>query len=349
MGFLTHHGTGAWEGRYVSLLPVTWMDGWPIVGQPGRDGIGNMVWSGEKPDPADDEGFAMQARDDFREPDLGPQWEWNHQPRSSHWSLSERLNHLRLHAFEPLERDNLKTAGNTLTQRVLRTKRSTVTLILGLNGLADGQIAGLCHFSDRYGTIGVRREGGRVHLEARDESKISLGLYLHVKRIWLRSTWGFDCISRFSYKTSHSTGFTPFPFGESYQMQWGDCRGDKIGIFTFNNETDAGYVDCESFTYDSSGGLDTEPVQNPGEGADASLVAATMHADATPVEQFGHPLIPDMLVTLVLLSSMASSIAMRPRMDGPRGSRHPDHRLFGRLETSSTGNLRVPASHRTLT
>ena len=47
--FFTHHGTGAWEGRCASLLPVTWVDGWPIIGQLGADGIGRMVWSGALP------------------------------------------------------------------------------------------------------------------------------------------------------------------------------------------------------------------------------------------------------------------------------------------------------------
>jgi hypothetical protein len=170
-----------------------------------------------------------------------------------------------------------------------------VTLILNLDGLADGQIAGLCHLSMKYSTIGVRREGGRVYLEARNESKISLGLYLQVKRIWLRSTWGLDGVSRFSYKTHPYAGFTPFPFGESYQMQWADYRGDRIGIFTFNNDDDAGYIDCESFTYDSSGGLGAEPEGSNGEDAPVSLAAATTHAPTALVEQYGHPLIPDML------------------------------------------------------
>jgi beta-xylosidase len=43
--FLTPHGMGAWEGRCVSLLPVTWIDGWPVTGEPGPDGTGDMVWS----------------------------------------------------------------------------------------------------------------------------------------------------------------------------------------------------------------------------------------------------------------------------------------------------------------
>jgi beta-xylosidase len=43
--FLTHQGTGDWAGRALCLLPVRWIDGWPILGEPGADGIGAMVWS----------------------------------------------------------------------------------------------------------------------------------------------------------------------------------------------------------------------------------------------------------------------------------------------------------------
>jgi hypothetical protein len=34
-----------------------------------------------------------------------------------------------------------------------------------------------------------------------------------------------------------------------YQLGWGDYRGDRIGIFTYNNDADAGCLDCNSFTY----------------------------------------------------------------------------------------------------
>jgi beta-xylosidase len=77
--FYTHHGAGAWEGRCNSLLPVTWVDGWPIIGQIGADGIGSMVWSGKKPV----QGTPIvtpQTSDEFQEASLPPQWEWNYQP-----------------------------------------------------------------------------------------------------------------------------------------------------------------------------------------------------------------------------------------------------------------------------
>src|SRR5207249_5825176 len=62
--FLTHHGTGDWSGRILSLLPIHWIDGWPILGEPGPDTIGRMVWQGKKPI----EGtrmIAIQTNDEF--------------------------------------------------------------------------------------------------------------------------------------------------------------------------------------------------------------------------------------------------------------------------------------------
>jgi beta-xylosidase len=243
--FFTHHGTGDWEGRCASLLPVTWVDGWPIVGQVGKDGIGTMVWAARKP-VANTPIVTPQTDDEFNDPKLGVQWEWNYQPRADKWSLTERPGFLRLHAFKPLQRDNLKTAGNTLTQRALRTSTNVVTLALDLSGMADGQVAGLCHYSKDYSTIGVRRERGIITIESAHNQTITRGSDLTSQKIWLRSTWGLDGKSQFAYSTN-GTAFTPF--GENYQLGWGDYRGDRIGIFTYNADADAGYLDCDSFTY----------------------------------------------------------------------------------------------------
>lgn len=79
MVFFTHHGTGDWAGRIASLLPVYWVDGWPIIGEVGQDGIGTMVWQAAKPSneyPV----RTPQSSDDFSKSVLSPQWEWNYQP-----------------------------------------------------------------------------------------------------------------------------------------------------------------------------------------------------------------------------------------------------------------------------
>lgn len=243
--FFTHHGTGAWEGRCASLLPVTWVEGWPIIGQVGDDGIGHFGWSGKKPS----EGKVMppsQADEEFNSPRLAPAWEWNYQPRAEKWSLTERPGFLRLHAFKPLRPDDLLSAGNTLTQRALRTSRNVVTVVLDLSGMAEGQVAGLCHFAKSHSSLRVRCGGTENRLEFTRHGTVTAGPVVTGKKIWLRSEWGLEGASRYSYSLDGEI-FTPF--GETYQLAWGNYRGDRIGLFTYNNQSEVGHVDIDWFHY----------------------------------------------------------------------------------------------------
>jgi beta-xylosidase len=247
--FFTHHGTGAWEGRCDSLLPVTWIDGWPIIGKPDDKGIGHFVWSGKKP--VDGTPIVTpQTSDKFDEISLSPQWEWNYQPRDDQWSLTERPGWLRLHAFKPLQADNLMKAGNTLTQRCFRTSSNEVVIKLDLAGMADGQKCGLCHFAGTHSSLGVSQEGASRTLVYDDNGNSTSGPEIVGNDLWLRSTWGLDGKSQYSYSLDGKT-FTDF--GDPYQLTWGNYRGDRIGIFSFNNKTDAGYVDIDFFHYNYAG------------------------------------------------------------------------------------------------
>ena len=86
--FLTHHGTGDWEGRAVSLLPVTWKDGWPIPGKVESDGIGVMEWTCKMPSKRKPR--TIITSEEFNHDKLWQAFEWNYQPRSEMYSLSER-------------------------------------------------------------------------------------------------------------------------------------------------------------------------------------------------------------------------------------------------------------------
>jgi polygalacturonase/beta-xylosidase len=244
--FFTHHGHGSWEGRAASLLPVTWIDGWPIVGVVGPDGLGRMAWSGKMPAtglPA----VRLETSDEFGAPVLAPQWEWNYQPRADHWSLTERPGWLRLHAFPPLQPGNLLKAGNTLTQRCLRTAANEVIAALDLSGLADGQRAGLCHFAKTYSALGVEQDGAVRRLVAVNNGVTAAGPILPGERLWLRSVWGLDGQSRYSFSLDGQT-FTEF--GPTYPLAWGNYRGDRLGLYSYNPRGDAGYVDVDYFHYD---------------------------------------------------------------------------------------------------
>jgi beta-xylosidase len=247
--FVTHQGAGSWEGRTLCLLPITWMDGWPIIGEVGSDGIGNMVWQSKKPIP-DSPIVVPQSWDEFDGSGLQPQWEWNYQPRREKWSLTERPGFLRLRAFRPLERGNLLKAGNTLTQRLMGTQGGNVTLKLDITHMTDGQAAGLCHYGRRYAWLGVTQSSGVRHITYSANGSQTNGPAIGSKDVWLKSiisgsggtTWAFSL-----------DGEVFTPFGQEYKFEWANYRGDRIGIFCYTDEDENGYVDADWFHYDYGG------------------------------------------------------------------------------------------------
>jgi len=248
--FLTHHGHGDWAGRPNSLLPVTWVDGWPIIGKTDATGApGKMVWSGQMP-VSSRQRFAPQSSDEFDQPILSPQWEWNYQPRAEMFSLKERPGWLRLKAFRPLRPNTLVKAGNTISQRSFRTASNMVVVKVDLQRMADGQRAGLCHFANSSSAIGVYQEGSHRTLEFRLKDKFEAGPELKNGNLWLKSTWGLDGKNQFFYSTD---GISFTPFGTPYQLAWGNYRGDRIGIYSFNDKSEAGYLDVDflRYSYDS--------------------------------------------------------------------------------------------------
>ncbi len=257
--WFTHHGTGDWAGRIASLLPVTWVDGWPILGTVGPDGIGTMAWSGRKP--VDGTPIATpQTNDEFVSTTLAPQWEWNYQPRAEKWSLTERPGWLRLHAFAPLQKDALLKAGNTLTQRCLQTTANEVVVKFDLSGMADGQKAGLCHYARTYSFLGAAQDGATRHIEFNDNGHITRGPEVTGKLLWVKSTWGADGKSQYAYSEDGET-FTPC--GDNYQLTWGNYRGDRLGIFSFNNKGESGYVDVDFFHHTYAHAMPTSAVTPP--------------------------------------------------------------------------------------
>lgn len=249
--FLTHHGTGSWEGRVASLLPVNWTDGWPVIGEPGSDGLGRMVWSGQKPIDKKNN-FRIETNDEFNSEQLNRQWEWNYQARSDKWSLSDRRGYLRLYAFQPIRPDDpgniILRAGNTLTQRIMRTRSNTASIKLDLSGMANGQQAGLTHFSTTsYSTLGVEQKNGINYLVyTHNNEKITL-LELNTTTIWLRSTWDVKGLNTYHYSLN---GKQFVPLEKFSQLTWGSYRGDRIGIYNYNSLNEEGYVDIDYFRYE---------------------------------------------------------------------------------------------------
>jgi len=247
--FLTHQGSAAWEGRTMALLPVTWVDGWPIIGQVEADGIGTMVWQAKKPVNGE-MAERPQTDDEFSGPALGPQWEWNYQPRAEKWSLSERPGFLRLHSFRPLRADDFSSVGDLLTQRSMKTAANVATIKLEMGGMKDGDEAGLCHFAQAFAAIEVRQspEARRIEYDARGKS--IAGPAVTGTGLWLRSTWDYNGVSQFSYSLD---GVRFVDFGPPYQLVWQSYRGDRTGIYMYNRNGDGGFADIDWFHYSFQG------------------------------------------------------------------------------------------------
>lgn len=241
--FLTHHGRGDWGGRLVSLLPVSWIDEWPVIGDVLPERLGTMKWEGKMPAPEAHK-LHMQHSDNFETEFLQPQWQWNYQPRNEMYSLVERPGWLRLKAFPPIKENTLLKAGNTLSQRSLRSSNNCVTIKIDISNMQDGQRAGLCHFSAQSSAIGLVRTEDKTLMEYRRNDDSSLGIEVRQDIIWLQTRWGMDGIAHYYYSLD---GETYVDFGENSPMVWGHYRGDRIGIYNFNDKGEGGWIDIDYY------------------------------------------------------------------------------------------------------
>ncbi|HYP13329.1 MAG TPA: hypothetical protein VEQ63_05360 [Bryobacteraceae bacterium] len=177
---------------------------------------------------------------------LAEHWEWNHQPRADKWSLTARPGFLRLHAFQPLKSGDFWTVGDTISQRAWRTPENEVTAEFDLGALSDGQHPGLVHYGRTFCTLGVVQSGTLGQLELNDNGKLTAGPAITGDKIWLRSVWDWNRKSQFSFSFD-GRRFTPV--GDPYKLTWGRYRGDRIGVFTYNDLGEGGHVDLASFRH----------------------------------------------------------------------------------------------------
>lgn len=157
MMFQDHGGVG----RIPTLQPVTWVDGWPVLGE---DGVPVKEFEVNlRPDGED----YVWASDEFDADALAPVWQWNHKPLDGCWSLTERPGWLRLTTGQLAA--GLPDARNTLTQRTFGPQCSS-TVLLDASGLQPGDFAGISAFQSNRADIGLRRTEAGLELYAVQET-----------------------------------------------------------------------------------------------------------------------------------------------------------------------------------
>ena len=160
-------------GRFPNLLPVVWEKGWPIVAGGVRPPV-SFVDKVPRPASADKSIKVLPTSDDFSGKELGMQWQWNHNPVPTAWSLTERPGWLRLKTVGVTQ--ELHQAQGMLTQRIFADpeQASTATVRLDVSHLKAGDRAGICIFQDPYAMICVEKTAPSPNPSPEEEGSYQL-------------------------------------------------------------------------------------------------------------------------------------------------------------------------------
>lgn len=234
-------------GRTVCLMPMTWKDGWPMVGLEGNLGRAPRTWL--KPSTNNENTVAphapYQRSDDFNGKTLQRIWQWNHNPDDTKWQLKKGK--LRI---ESMPADQLLWARNTLTQRAIGPQSQTI-VTLDVSHLKDGDVAGLGNINMPCSWIGVHKVGKEFLLkrfQQLDNDTVCQPIVPVKGNIWLMLDGDYDN-DRAEYKYSlDGTNYQPFG-GEmvlSYQLI--TFQGSRPSLFVFNTKgTAGGYAEFDDF------------------------------------------------------------------------------------------------------
>jgi beta-xylosidase len=225
--FLHFNSTGAY-GRIAHLQPVRWQDDWPVMGEllPGAPN-GQPVESHAMPDVGGT--FAPvypQTSDEFDSNALGLQWEWNHNPVNTHWSLSDRPGFMRLKAMPS---GNFVSARNTLTQS-LQGPSSQITTRLDVSALADGQRAGLAMLGKRPSWIAVTQRSGQRRMAFTYAGQETPGDLISANSVLLRVQVESE---HAQYSYSVDDGKTFRTLGDRAKLMFSWWKGARPALFTY--------------------------------------------------------------------------------------------------------------------
>jgi len=240
-------------GRTVCLMPMTWEDGWPMVGLKGNLGRAPRTWfkpGTQMGNTSEREAVSPHApylrSDNFDGKKLGRIWQWNHNPDDKMWSL--KGGRLRLNTM-PAEQ--LMWARNTLTQRVIGPK-SVTTVQLSVKNLKDGDVAGLGNINVPCSWIGVVKDGNTLSLRCFEQltnDTVTTSIRLTDGKIWLRSVGDYDHDqAQYAYSTD---GVNFQTLGRMMPLSYQLCtfQGSRHALFAFNVKgKNGGYAEFDNFT-----------------------------------------------------------------------------------------------------
>ncbi|MBQ9899002.1 MAG: glycoside hydrolase 43 family protein, partial [Ruminococcus sp.] len=249
-------------GRIPSLVPVTWQDDWPMMGVSGKTPVTLNIAPSGVTDLAGDDSF------DYSSDDLALEWQWNHNPDNSAWSVTERDGWLRLKNKNIAT--NLLDARNTLTMRTEGPACSSY-IKLDTSNMKAGDYAGLSAFQFKYGCIGVYvTDSGakKIYMStnggdeiASSSNKIEAEQSMTGDEIYLKVDFKFNTVGS-DMSSSNNIDKANFYYsydgdswtklGTELSMSY-DLKlftGYRSGIYSYPTKSTGGYADIDFFEYD---------------------------------------------------------------------------------------------------
>jgi beta-xylosidase len=235
-------------GRIPYWVPMTWEDGWPVIGVDGKvpDTLSLPASKGLIPGIVASDEFARRKKD----PALPLVWQWNHNPDKDHWSITARPGWLRLTTGRV--DTSLLLARNMLTQRTFGPVGAATT-VLDVSNMKEGDCAGLALLQKKYAWVGVKMEGGKKWLvvvnaesgAAKEQQRIPLDQ----NTIYLKAECDFRNRTDKGYFYYSLDGKTWTAIGQVLQMEYTlpHFMGYRFGLFNWATVAEGGYVEFDWF------------------------------------------------------------------------------------------------------
>jgi beta-xylosidase len=236
-------------GRIPFLVPMKWVDGWPVLGVNGKvpDTLDLPASKGLIPGIVNNDEFTRKKG----EPALPLVWQWNHNPDNKLWSVTERKGFLRLKTGR-IDSLFLKSR-NTLTQRTFGPTCAGITL-LDASKLKDGDFAGLCTFQRKFGVVGVKVQNGAKYVymvsNKTDNPTEQQSIPLSQNKIYLKIECDYRNkidIAKFFYSLD---GKKWNSIGGELKMEYTlmeHFMGYRFGLYNYASKNVGGYADFDYF------------------------------------------------------------------------------------------------------
>ncbi|WP_028610057.1 glycoside hydrolase family 43 protein [Paenibacillus harenae] len=237
-------------GRIPYVLPVSWVEGWPVIGVDGKapeQFEADLPRSPQKP-------LVISDEFDYAENKLAINWQWNHNPDNRLWSLTERPGYLRLTTGGIT--DSVLYARNTLTQRT-EGPACVGMISMDISHMKPGDHAGLVALQNHFGTVGIKiaENGDRfvaMCVNGGDGREKALEtIRFDGSRIFLKIAFDFEDsadIADFYYAADGSNWVR---IGGSLEMKYtlDHFMGYRIGLFYYAAKEMGGHADFDYFRY----------------------------------------------------------------------------------------------------